>query len=105
MESMKGKLIFDNTGGLTVQLPGFAHHYQDMTQAAGDVADYIKDCDTNGWEGHEEDAAELDPTDEQIRNGGYRVIYLDDIINMTKEELNTWGNIQDFCEALKDLIE
>ena len=108
---LEGTIIFDNGGGITVQLPDFAHWYNDPTQAARDIADYLSDGTTDGWEGHEDDAeddaAELDPTTEQILNGGYRVYALVDIVKMAKdtERESSWGNINDFCSVLADLIK
>jgi hypothetical protein len=98
----KGTIIFDNGGGITVQLPDFAHWYNDPTQAARDIADYLSDGTTDGWEGHEDDAAELDPTDDQIRNGGYRVYSIPDIVDLAHDpgRGTSWGNIDDFCDAL-----
>lgn len=65
------RVIFDNGGGITVQLHGWAHYYQDPTQAAQDIAEWLKNHDTIGWEGHEIEALACDPTYDEIRNGGY----------------------------------
>lgn len=72
-----GKIILDNGGGITLQMGVFAHYYQDADQAAQDIAAWLANPDTSDWEGHEEDAAALEPTQDEIRNGGYRVIRLD----------------------------
>lgn len=99
----EGLVIFDNGGGATLQLGKFAHYYQDMSQSAEDVAVYLKDGNTDGWDGYEEDAAELNPSYEDIRNGGYRVYCLDDIIEESKnDDCTGWGNINDFCVALAE---
>ena len=105
MTNLKGRLIFDNGGGLILQLPNFAHYYDYMDQAAEDIANYIKDETTDGWEGHEEEAAELDPTYDEIRNGGYRVYTISEIIEESKKGDSTgWANIDMFCVALSKLI-
>jgi hypothetical protein len=65
------RVIFDNAGGITVQLRGWAHYYQDETQAAEDVAEWIATHDTSTWEGHEPAALCCNPTTDEIRNGGY----------------------------------
>jgi hypothetical protein len=65
------RVIFDNAGGITLQLHGYAHYYQDPAEAAHDVAEWIKDHDTIGWEGHEDESLALDPASGEIRNGGY----------------------------------
>lgn len=101
-EELTGKLIFDNGGGLTLQLNNsYAHWYQNIEQAAEDLKTYIEDGNTEGWEGHEESEMELNPQYDQIQNGGYRVYSIYDIISMTKDEYmeNSWGNVQDFCIA------
>jgi hypothetical protein len=104
---LEGTIIFDNGGGITVQLPNFAHSYNDPEQAARDIADYLSDGTTDGWEGHEDDAAELDPTTEQVHNGGYRIYTMVDVVEIIKdtERESSWGNINDFCSVLTDLIK
>jgi len=104
-KDLTGKLIFDNGGGLTLQLNNkYAHWYQNMNQAAEDLKAYLEDENTEGWDGHEQSELELVPEDEQIRNGGYRVRSIEDIISMTEEEYmdDPWGNIQDFCIAFNN---
>jgi len=101
----KGTLIFDNGGGLTLQLNNsYAHWYQNMNQAAEDLKVYIKEGNTEGWEGHEESEMELNPQYDQIQNGGYRVFSIEDIIAMSKDEYTDtgWGNIRDFCIAFNN---
>ncbi len=109
MTNLKGRLIFDNGGGLTLQLGDWAHYYGGydgcIVQAAEDIINYIKNGNTDGWDGHEEEAAELDPIYDEIRNGGYRVYTISEIIEECKKENSTgWYNIDDFCSALSKLI-
>lgn len=102
---LEGQLIFDNGGGLTVQLPGYAHWYQNPAQAAEDIDYYIQHGNTDGWDGHDEDAAELDPSYDQIRNGGYRIYSIPDILDETESiDASSWGNIVDFCTELKKIM-
>ena len=101
-------VIFDNAGGITLQLGGWAHWYQEPAQAACDYITYRQDGHTDGWEGHEPDALDLDPDYDDIRNGGYRVCDEAEIFNALKEyrdgALDTgWGNLQDFIAALADI--
>jgi len=99
---LTGTLIFDNGGGLTLQLNNsYAHWYQNMAQAAEDLKVFLKDGNTEGWDGHEEESMELNPDYDQIQNGGYRVYSLKDIASMTEEEYvdSGWGNVRDFCIA------
>ena len=68
------RVIFDNGGGITLQFGDWAHWYNgNIEQAAEDYLAYLKDGTMEGWEGHEEDAAALEPTLDEIRNGGYRI--------------------------------
>jgi len=97
------RLIFDNGGGLTMQLPGYAHHYDDMAQAAEDYKVFLQDGNTNGWEGHEQDAADIDPTYEQQRNGGYEIMDAEDIQTaLANPDFDSaWYNVSGFIEELK----
>ena len=92
-------IIFDNGGGVTLQLNEFAHHYACMDQAADDLKGYLKDQNTSEWEGHEPEALECDPTDEDINNGGYRVY--NDVSSIKKG--TGWANIDEFFKAYKKL--
>jgi len=101
-KDLNGKLIFDNGGGLALQLNNiYAHWYQNMSQAAEDLKVYLEEGNTEHWDGHEEESMELDPDYEQIQNGGYRVYSMEDIVSMSKEEYmdSGWGNVRDFCIA------
>jgi hypothetical protein len=103
-KEINAKVIFDNGGGITLQLGDWAHWYNDADQAAEDYHNYITDGSTEGWDGHEDDAAELDPTNDDIRNGGYRILYCPEDIDLLDPD-NSWGNIMDFCAALKKMGE
>jgi len=98
-------VIFDNGGGITLQLGEWGHWYQDPAQAACDYITYQQDGHADGWDGHEPDALDLDPDYDDIRNGGYRVYDETEIADALKEyqdgTLDTgWGNLQDFIAAL-----
>lgn len=67
------RIIFDNGGGITLQLPGFAHTYNDAEQCAEDIKTWLDDGNTDDWDGNEEDAV-FEPEAEEIANGGY-VVY------------------------------
>lgn len=102
-----GRIILDNGGTITLQIGEFAHSYDTGEQAATDLAAWLVDGDTSGWEGHEADELDRAPTDEEIRNGGYRVIRLDretDTIASLVEEIRTkasgWGNGEELADAL-----
>lgn len=102
---LKVKAIFDNGGGLTLQLgDNYGHYYpHNMQQAAEDYKQYLQDQDTSWWEGNEEDARELEPDYEQIRNGGYHVMSHNDIqVAITDPNFEGHGyNVNDFISALR----
>lgn len=112
---LKVKAIFDNGGGLTLQFgENYGHYYpHSMHQAAEDYTQYLIDQDTSKWEGNEEDARELEPDFEQIRNGGYKVYNALDIAGLIprlktqqfKEDgyITGWHNVDEFIVALKGL--
>jgi hypothetical protein len=98
------RLIFDNGGGVTLQLPGFCHTYNDVKQCSDDIVSWIEDEDTSGWDGNEEDAV-FDPTYEQERNGGYRVYSLASFMDRgNRDELRDsgWSNVSTLNRMLVD---
>lgn len=109
-KNLDGTIIFDNGGGITLQLPDFAHYYGGydgcIEQAAEDLKNYLQDGKTDGWEGHEAEAADLDPDYDEIRNGGYRVYSVSAILDECKNnETTSWHNIDAFCIELADLLK
>lgn len=107
-EKNYGAIILDNGGGITLQLGEFACYRQDAGLAAADISAWIEDADTSDWEGHDEDAAKLDPDQNQIRNGGYRVVRLDrgvDNLESLAKELHPigWGNAENLAAELSAL--
>lgn len=108
-KEINATVIFDNGEGITLQLENtWAHYYGGydgyVKHAAEDYKAYLDTGDTEGWEGHEEDALELDPSYDDIRNGGYRIFTDTDIADLLEQdEIDNWGNVEDFCEALKKL--
>lgn len=104
------RIVFDNGGGITLQLPGFCHHYDNAEQCAEDIKSWLEvasEDEVEDWEGNEEDAV-FEPTYDQIRNGGYRVWMVEDFVGASIERITneSWGNIQDLyaelaCKMLK----
>ena len=91
------RIICDNGGGMILQLGGtWAHYYQSADQLINDLADYLGGGNTSDWEGHEPEALECEPTDDEIRNGGYRVF--SDIADLDAE--SPWANEQDIVKAI-----
>ena len=56
-------IIFDNGGGVTLQLGDYAHHYGSGTDAAEDYLEYQDTRDTSGWDGHEDGGRVTGPID------------------------------------------
>lgn len=101
-------VIFDNGGGITLQFGEWAHHYGGYKgyaeQAAQDYINYLDEGSAAGWEGHEDDASDLVPTYDDMRNGGYRVFRGDEIEKtIAGEDDYGWNNISGFCEAIREI--
>lgn len=94
------RVIFDNGGGVTLQLPGFSHWYNHGEQAAYDYLEYLRNGDTSDWDGNEPDAMECDPTIDQIVNGGYRIWTAGDDFDAG----SGWANEVDFFAVLDKRI-
>lgn len=98
---MKGKIIFDNGGGTTLQLPGYAHLYSDSRQAARDLADYLNAANIDDWDGNEPESAELNPSLEEIEDGSYQEFSVEEIIEESKDHDSAgWSNIDQFSLTL-----
>lgn len=95
------RIIFDNSGGITLQLPGFAHHYDDAEQCADDIKEWMDIEDTDGWDGNEEESV-FEPTQDQLANGGYKVWSIAALANSTLQEISicSWGNIRSLYSTL-----
>ncbi len=113
-----GYIVLDNGGGLTLVIPTiYQHTYDNATQCAQDLIAYLQEdtptSETINWDGNElciccdADWAgdecpecggyrELDPSIEDINNGGYRVIRDADDLR------DPWGcNGRDLADALE----
>lgn len=55
--------------------------------------------DTSDWDGNEPDCR-IEPTDDQIRNGGYRVLAPDDFEDGDHSD-SSWRNVRDFAAAFQ----
>lgn len=99
----KVRVIFDNGGGTTLQLGDWAHYYSLAQQAASDYREYTLTGTTDSWDGHEDDAAEFEPVDDEIRNGGCKVMYVDDIQKAIDDPEceSGWRNVDEFITTLK----
>lgn len=80
---MATRIILDSGGGIILQLGDWAHDYGGFIiaaiakRAANDIREWLRSGTTDGWQGHEANALAVNPTSDEIRNGGYRVIYID----------------------------
>ena len=105
------RIIFDNAGGTTAQFRDgteFAHYYAEASQVAEDVLAFLADDTVADFEGHEDDAAELRPTFDEVRNGGYRTFHAggEEILEEARElvtlaEQSGWGNAVEFAARMR----
>jgi len=103
---LKVTAIFDNAGGMILKLGNkWAQYYdgKEIWRAAEDYKAYMQTGNTDDWDGHEPEALEFEPTQESIRNGGYKVMDQDDITEAIADpDFNTpWYNIAEFINYLK----
>lgn len=102
MKTLLAKLatvIFDNAGGATLQLPGFAATFSTPEAAAAEFMAFLSSGDTAGWDGNDADAAGLDPSGDDIRNGGYRVFTGDELAGTDVEDCG-WTNVARFVSSI-----
>lgn len=113
-------IIFDNGGGVTVQAKSiegdqvkWQQYYEgskaQVAQAANDSQGIEDGEDAGSWDGNDlernedgsiDQSSALDPSSEEIRNGGYRVY--NSIDEVMSEEDDPWGvNVQYFIDAIK----
>ena len=104
-KKIKSKLIFDDEGGVTLQLGGkWAHHFDDIKQAAKDYHLYLQEGNTEGWEGHEPDNLKSFWTDDDIKNRGVIIYNHDEIMKEIDSEFSSsWGTVDKFCLAFIEL--
>jgi hypothetical protein len=102
-----GNIILDNGGGVTLQMGEFAHYYDDMGVAANDIGVWMHEGNTDDWEGNDIEAGTLEPTDDEIRNGGYRIIRMDRRVDTRSSLIGEidkagaeWGNAGRLALAL-----
>lgn len=99
------RIILDNAGGVTLQLGGWASRWADASseELALSIQYYMVSGNTDGWGGHEDSALALDPTPEEVRNGGYHIVPLNgaSVRSLVIELLHLdWGNSIELAKAL-----
>lgn len=94
-------VTFDNGGGVTLQCAEYAHMYADPGAAAEDYRALADGASPIRWDGNDVDARFM-PTDEQLRNGGYKVLAPEDVraIVDAGEIDSSWHNERAFFRAL-----
>ena len=100
------RLIFDNGGGLAMYLSydetsdtyKFAHHYDNMTQAATDLKIFLNaPSELESYDGNEIDImGNGDYDGDDVRNGGL-IVYTNSIPDCNSEY--SWANIEVFAES------
>ena len=99
--NIESTVIFDNGGGVTLQLPGYSHHYASGELAAVDDAAYLRNPNTTGGESGDDDgSATLDPSEDEIKKGEYRVWNTSDFAeaygDTDFEQEESWTNVINF---------
>lgn len=100
--------ICDNGGGITLQVidgdARYQHTYQDAKQCATDIKVAVEGGDITEWDGNEAEGYEafwLDPSGEDIRNGGYRLLDIYDLARPYDADANYWGaNVRELMQAI-----
>jgi uncharacterized protein YbcV (DUF1398 family) len=102
MDKLNARVMFDNAGGISVDLGGFKFFYLSPKQAAADYNEFIKNGNTDDWEGSDESIIIYDGTD---KNGGHKTVNreeIDELVNGRDDYY--WGfNEQYFIEELRRL--
>jgi len=98
------RVIFDDGGGIMLQIGQYGHYYDFPDQAARDW-DLSKEESTDDWDGDDPEVAAIEPTQEQIRNGGYLVCSdadIDELVRSMPDD-EAWGeNVRRFVVALRE---
>jgi len=102
IETDNTRIIFDNAGGITLQLNSWGHYYRDEKQCAEDLAKWLEYGDTSDWEGHEDEALACNPSDDLIRNGSYRVYVLSDADTIESVIIEM---LRSKCHWYRDLVK
>ena len=97
-------IIAGNAGGITLQIEQgdnvWQHLYDGnrMDECATDIRKAQSGDDITAWDGDESGDGWQDPSDDEIRNGGCRVLTVGDVEDCGA--LESWGNVRDLRDAL-----
>lgn len=72
------RVICDNDGGITLQLPGYVHHYASPLQCAEDIKEWLD----GDWEGDDEDCRMSEPSETD------EVLSVEELLDMSPREAN-----------------
>ncbi len=100
------QIIMDNGGGITLQLQQgryrWQHTYSDPVHAGEDLVAWLAGSDLTQWDGNDlddDDVCWLVPSQDDIRNGGYRVYGALELFSADVDQV--WGAAgRDMWEAL-----
>lgn len=98
-------LVFDNAGKVTLQLDNYSHLYDDVRDAAIDVAHILRGANpARDWDGHEEDAT-LDL--ETLEGQDYVIMDKAEVItHLHKDYVVSYSdnNVRDFFTVLEGIM-
>ncbi len=104
----KLEVIFDNGGGVTMQGYKWQCSYNDGTRAGSDAAEILQGANPRlDWDLSPSEYR-IAPTWEEIRNGGYQVWDLEDLLAALAwpadeiDERTSWENVKEFVRALQE---
>jgi hypothetical protein len=94
------EVVFDGGGGITVQCDGFTGNFDDPQVAAENIKAILNGDNAADWDSNLDEPVQY--TEEEIRNGGYRVFdgaeISATIANGTID--SSWSNVRDVFGAL-----
>ncbi|EAX47545.1 hypothetical protein TcarDRAFT_1280 [Thermosinus carboxydivorans Nor1] len=106
------RIIIDNAGGITLQLPNWAHFYDHqegngIEECASAIVDFVKTSSVANWDGHDEEVAEREPENSDF------VVTIDELANLAsyeEEEFELWldqtgdNTLRELCINIRRLI-
>lgn len=96
-------IILDNGGGITLQVKQgryrYQHYYDQPKQAARDLIMALAGSQVRDWDGNEADQGWLEPSQDQISNGGYHIYTPLQLLDTPADDV--WGAAgREMAEAL-----
>jgi hypothetical protein len=99
------EVVFDNGGGITVQCDGFTGNFDDPKVAAENIKAILDGDNAADWDSNLD--AQIQYTQEEIGNGGYRVFDAGEISATIASGTidSSWHNVRDVFAALGVKVE